>query len=75
MDIFLLTGNLLSNINAGIGEIVGTGYHAFNMQTMQTDKLQLMTSQGSHTKRLHKLITQINQTRQDDVMAKNGNLQ
>ena len=44
------TSNLLSNINAGIGEIVGMGYHVFNMQMMQTDELQLMMSQRSHTK-------------------------
>ena len=38
------TGNLLSNINAGIGEIAVTGYYVYDMQTMKTDELQLMTS-------------------------------
>ena len=65
---------LLSNIYAGIGEIMGMGYHVNDMQTMQTNKLQLMMLQGSHTKQLHKLNAQIDHTRQDDVMAKNGNL-
>ena len=68
------TGYLLSNVYAGIGEIMGMGYHVDNMQTMETVKLLLMTSQGSHTKQLHKLITQIDHTRQDDVMSKNGNV-
>ena len=44
------TSYLLSNANMGIGEITGTGYHVHNMQIMQTDELQLMMSQGSHTK-------------------------
>ena len=44
------TGYLLSNIYAGIGEFVGTGYHVDDMQMMQTVKSQLMTSWGSHTK-------------------------
>ena len=43
---------------AGMGEIMGMGYHVDNMQMMQTVKLQLMTPCGSHTKRLHKSITQ-----------------
>ena len=33
------TGNLLSNINAGIGEIVGMGYHVYDMQVMKIDEL------------------------------------
>ena len=44
------TGYLLSNIYAGIGEFMGTGYHVDDMQMMQTVKSQLMTSWGSHTK-------------------------
>ena len=44
------TGYLLGNIHMGIGEFTGTGYHVDDMQTMQTIKLQLMTSHGSHTK-------------------------
>ena len=43
------TGNLLGNINAEIGEITGMGYHVYDMQTMKTDELQLMTSQESCT--------------------------
>ena len=69
------TGFLLSNINVGIGEIAGMGYHVNDVQMMLTDELQLMMSQGSCTKQSHKLITQINSTRQDDVTAKNGNLE
>ena len=38
------TGYLLGNIYVGIGEIAGTGYHVNNVQMMQTDKLQFMTS-------------------------------
>ena len=34
---------------------------------------QLMTSCGSHTKRLHKSIAQTNHTKQDDITSKNGN--
>ena len=49
------------------------GYHMNDMQMMQTIKSQLMTSCGSRTKRLHKSIAQINHTRQDDIMSKNGN--
>ena len=43
-EISLNTGNLLGNINAGIGEIVGMAYHVFKVQMMQTDELQLMMS-------------------------------
>ena len=51
------TGYLLGNVDAGIWEFRGTGYHVNDMQTMQTDKLQMMTSCGSHTNQLHKRIT------------------
>ena len=44
------TGYLLSNAYMGILEISGMGYHVDNVQMMQTVELQLMTSQGSHTK-------------------------
>ena len=37
------TSYLLSHFYAGIGEIMGTGYCVDDMQTMQTDKSQLMT--------------------------------
>ena len=33
-----------------------------------------MITQINHIKQLHKLITQIDRTRQDDVMSKNGNV-
>ena len=38
------TGYLLSNVYAGIGEIVGRVYLVDDMQTMQTVESQLMTS-------------------------------
>ena len=60
------TSYLLCNVYARIGEIVGMGYHVNDMQMMQT--------QGSDTKQSHKLISQIDCTRRDDVTAKNGNL-
>ena len=34
-----------------------------------------MIAQINRTKRSHKLITQIDRTRQDDVMSKNGNVE
>ena len=44
------TGYLLINVYAGIGDIMVTGYCVDNVQMMQTVKLQLMMSSGSHTK-------------------------
>ena len=44
------TSYLLGNVYVGIGEFAGMGYHVDDVQTMQTVKLQLMTSHGSHTK-------------------------
>ena len=44
------TGYLLGNVDMGIWEFVGMGYHVNDVQTMQTTELQLMTSCGSHTK-------------------------
>ena len=44
------TGYLLENVDTGIGEFVGTGYHVDDVQMMQSIELQLMTSCGSHTK-------------------------
>ena len=58
------TSYLLSNVYAGIGEIVGTGYHVDDEQMMQTVESQLMMSWGSHTKQLHKSIAQMNCTKQ-----------
>ena len=37
------TGYLLGNVDAGIWEFRGTGYHVNNVQMMQKDKLQMMT--------------------------------
>ena len=44
------TSYLLSNVDTGIGEFMGTGYHVDNVQMMQTVESQLMMSQGRHTK-------------------------
>ena len=56
------TGYLLWNVDMGIQEFAGTGYHVEAMQTTQTDKSQMMTSCGSHTRQLHKSIGQMNRT-------------
>ena len=56
------TSYLLGNVDAGIREFAGTGYCVDDMQMMQTDKSQMMTSCGSHTKQSRKAITQINHT-------------
>ena len=52
------TSYLLRNIDAGIWEFAGMGYHVDDMQTMQTDKSQMMMSRGSRTSQLHKSIAQ-----------------
>ena len=44
------TSYLLGNGYMGIGEFMGMGYHVDDVQMMQAVELQLMTSQGSHTK-------------------------
>ena len=44
------TSYLLGNVDAGIQELMGMGYHVDNVQMTQTIKSQLMTSHGSHTK-------------------------
>ena len=61
-DISQKTSYLLGNVYTGIGEIAGMGYCVDDEQMMQTVKSQLMTSWGSHTKQLHKSITQMNHT-------------
>ena len=43
------TGYLLRNVDVGIWEFAGTGYHVDDVQTAQTDESQMMTSCGSHT--------------------------
>ena len=57
----------------GIQEFTGMGYHVDDMQTTWTDESQMMTSRGSHTSQSHKQITQMNRTKQDDIMSRNGN--
>ena len=44
------TGYLLRNVDVGIWEFAGMGYHVNNVQTMQTIESQLMRSCGSCTK-------------------------
>ena len=57
----------------GIREFTGMGYHVDDMQTMWTDESQMIMSCGSCTSQLHKSITQMNRTEQDDITYKNGN--
>ena len=49
------------------------GYCVNDMQTTQTVESQRMTSCGSRRSQSHKSITQMNRTKQDDIMSKNGN--
>ena len=67
------TGYLLRNIDAGIREFAGMGYHVDNMQMTQRDGSQMMMSRWSCTSQSHKSITQTNRTKQDDVTSRNGN--
>ena len=67
------TSYLLGNIDAGIQEFMGMGYRVDDVQTMQTDKSQMMTSHGSCTNQSHKSITQMNPSKQDNMTPKNGN--
>ena len=67
------TGYLLGNVDAGIWEFAGMGYHVDDMQMTWTDKSPMMMSRGSHTSQSHKSIAQMNCTKQDDVTSKNGN--
>ena len=57
------TGYLLGNVDAGIQEFVGMGYHVDDMQMIWADESQMMMSRGSHTSQLHKSITQTNCTK------------
>ena len=57
------TGDLLGNVDMGIQEFAGMGYHVDDMQMMLPVESQLMTSHGSHTKQSHKSITQTNCTK------------
>ena len=67
------TGHLLRNVDAGIWEFVGMGYCVDDMQMTWTDESQMMTSCGSRTSQSHKSIAQMNCTKQDDIMSRNGN--
>ena len=67
------TSYLLGNVDAGIWEFTGMGYHVDDVQMMQTDELQMMMSCGSRTSQSHKSIAQVNHTKQDDVTSRNGN--
>ena len=57
-EISQINSYLLSNVDAGIGEFVGTGYCVDDMQMVQTVESQLMMSWGSctsnHTNQSHK---------------------
>ena len=68
-----ITSYLLGNVDAGIQEFTGMGYHVDDMQMTWTDESQMMTSQSGRTSQSHKSITQINRTIQDDIMSRNGN--
>ena len=48
------TGYLRRNVEAGIQELAGMGYHVDDVQMTQTDKSQIMTSRGSRTSLSHK---------------------
>ena len=71
------TGNLLRNVDVGIWEFVGIGYHVNDVQMMWTDESQIMMSRGSCTSQWRKSITQTNHTKRlckkGDVTSKNGN--
>ena len=67
------TSYLLGNVDAGTQEFMRMGYCMDDRQTTWTDESQMMTSRRSHTSQLHKRIAQMNRTKQDDVMSKNGN--
>ena len=56
------TSYLLRIVDVGIREFAGMGYCVNDMQTTHTIKSQLMKSRGSHTKRSHKSIAQMNCT-------------
>ena len=44
-----------------------------DVEMRQTDKSQWTMLQMSHTKQLHKSITQLNHMGLDDIITKNGN--
>ena len=51
------TGYLLGSVDTGMR------YHVDDMQMMQTDESQMMTSSGSQTSQSHKSIAQANRTK------------
>ena len=67
------TGYLLGNVDVGIQEFTGMGYHVDDRQMTQTDESQMMMSRQSCTSQSLKRITRTNRTKQDDIMSKNGN--
>ena len=69
----MTTSYLLRNVDAVIQKFVGMGYCVDDMQTTQTDKLQMMASHRSCTSQSHKQIEQTNRTKQDDVTSRNRN--
>ena len=67
------TGYLLGNIDVGTQEFAGMGYCVDDGQTTWTGESQMMMSCWSRSSQSHKRIAQMNHTKQDDVMSKNGN--
>ena len=67
------TSYILRNVDAGTQEFTGMGNHVDNGQMTQTDESLKMMSRQGHTSQSHKRIAQMNHTKQDDVMSKNGN--
>ena len=57
------TSYLLRNVDVGIREFAGMGYHVDDVQMIQTDESQMMMSCGSCTSQLHKSIAQMNSTK------------
>ena len=65
-----ITGKPVTYLGTLTWEFTGMEYHADDVQMMQTDESQMAMSR---TWESHKSITQINRTKQDGVMSKNGN--
>ena len=57
------TGYLLGNIDAGIWEFAGMGYHVDDVQMTWIDESQMMMSCQSCTSQSLKSITQTNHTK------------
>ena len=56
--------------DVGTQEYAGMGYRVDDGQTTWTDESQMMTSHQSRTSQSHKRITQMNHTKQDDIMSR-----